>query len=246
MPDSSRATRPVRRHALPLANVLVALIIGQICLHSTMAGIRMAAPLWVLRASHAEWAVGVLMGLFAAAPIVLALQAGRLADRHGYHRPLYVAVGLTVIGGAFAVLATWLAAPFDFILLCLAATFSGAGANYGLIAIQRTAGRSAHDATELKRVFSWLGLAPALANVAGPVLAGALIDLGGFRIAFAALMGLPLLGLWWARRVPLETPPPRPPQQRAQSSWDLLLAPGMRRLLMVNWLVSARDRKSVV
>ena len=238
MPDSSRATRPAHRHALPLANVLVALIIGQVCLHSTMAGIRMAAPLWVLRASHTEWAVGVLMGLFAAAPIVLALQAGRLADRHGYHRPMYVAVGLTVIGGAFAVLATWHAAPFDFILLCLAATFSGAGANYGLIAIQRTAGRSAHDAIELKRVFSWLGLAPALANVSGPVLAGALIDLGGFRIAFVALTGLPLLGLWWARRVPLETPPPRPPQQRAQSSWDLLLAPGMRRLLMVNWLVS--------
>ena len=239
MPDSFEATQPVRRNALPLANVLIALIIGQICLHSTMAGIRMAAPLWVLRASHTEWAVGVLMGLFAAAPIVLALQAGRLADRHGYHRPLYVAVGLTVTGGAFAVLATWFAAPFDFILLCLAATFAGAGANYGLIAIQRTAGRSARDSTELKRVFSWLGLAPALSNVAGPVLAGALIDLAGFRVAFAALMLLPLFGLWWARRVPIETPPPRPAQQRAQNSWDLLRTPGLRRLLAVNWLVSA-------
>ena len=152
MPDPSGATQPVLRRALPLANVLVALIVGQICLHSTMAGIRMAAPLWVLRQSHSEWAVGVLMGLFAAAPILLALQAGRLADRHGYHRPLYVAVSLTVTGGAFAVLATWLAAPVDFVLMCLAATFSGAGANYGLIAIQRTAGRSANDATELKQI----------------------------------------------------------------------------------------------
>lgn len=239
MSDPAEAATPARRHALPLANVLVALIIGQICLHSTMAGIRMAGPLWVLRSNHTEWAVGVLMGLFAAAPIVLALQAGRLADRHGYHRPLYVAVGLTTLGGAFAVLATFFAAPFDFILLCLAATFAGAGANCGLIVIQRTAGRTAHDATERKRVFSWLGLAPALSNVAGPVLAGVLIDLGGFRIAFGALMGLPLLGLWWARRVPVETPPPRPPQHRGQSSWQLLRAPGMRRLLAVNWLVSA-------
>ena len=238
MPDSFEATRPPPRTALPLANVLVALIFGQICLHSTMAGIRMAAPLWVLRASHSEWAVGVLMGLFAAAPIVLALQAGRLADRHGYHRPLYVAVGLTTTGGAFAVLATWLAAPFDFTLLCLSATFAGAGANYGLIAIQRTAGRSAHDATERKRVFSWLGLAPALSNVVGPVSAGALIDVAGFRVAFGALMLLPLLGLGWARRVPVETPPPRPRQPRGHSSWDLLRAPGLRRLLAVNWLVS--------
>ena len=218
--------------------MLIALIVGQICLHSTMAGVRMAAPLWVLRQSHAEWAVGVLMGLFAAAPVALALQAGRLADRYGYHRPLRLAVALTAAGGALAMAATW-AGRWDFIVLCFAAVLCGAGASCGLIAIQRTAGRSAHDATELKRVFSWLGLAPALSNVAGPVLAGALIDLGGFRVAFGVLMLLPLLALWWAARVPVETPPPRDPQQRRPSSWDLLRTPGLRRLLAVNWLLSA-------
>lgn len=237
-PEGRPDTASPAASALPLATVLVALIVGQICLHSTMAGIRMAAPLWVLRQSHAEWAVGVLMGLFAAAPIVLALQAGRLADRHGYHRPLYVAIALTVIGGVFAVMATW-ATVHDFILLCLAAVFAGAGANFGLIAIQRTAGRSAHDPTELKRVFSWLGLAPALSNVVGPVLAGALIDLGGFRVAFGALALLPLLGLWWARRVPVEVPLERSAARRGRSSWDLLRTPGLRRLLLINWLLSA-------
>jgi MFS family permease len=227
-----------RNPGAPIARVLVALIVGQICLHSTMAGVRMAAPLWVLRQSHSEWAVGVLMGLFAVAPIALALQAGRLADRHGYHRPLYVAVWLTVAGGAFALAATW-AAPYDFIALCLAAVFAGAGANCGLIAIQRTAGRTARDSTELKRVFSWLGLAPALSNVTGPVLAGVLIDKGGFHVAFAALMLLPLMGLWWARRVPVEKPPPRAAHAPSRRAWDLLLLPGMRRLLLVNWLFSA-------
>ena len=63
----------------------------------------MAAPLLALREGHAAWAVGVLLGLFAAAPIALALAAGRLADRHGYHRPMRVAVGLTVAGGLLAV-----------------------------------------------------------------------------------------------------------------------------------------------
>jgi MFS family permease len=238
-PDPSTAA-PVApgERAASLTIVLVALIVGQICLHSTMAGIRMAAPLWVLRQSHAEWAVGVLVGLFAVAPIALAMQAGRLADRHGYHRPLQVAVALTVAGGSFAVLSTWWTAH-DFMLLCLGAVFAGAGANYGLIAIQRTAGRSARNATELKRVFSWLGLAPALSNVTGPVLAGALIDLGGFRMAFTALALLPLLGLWSARRVPVEVPPPQPPRAAAHSSWALLRTPGLRRLLLVNWLVSA-------
>jgi MFS family permease len=238
-PAPHAAPAPGSAAAGPLAAVLVALIVGQICLHSTMAGIRMAAPLWVLRASHAEWAVGVLMGLFAAAPIGLALLAGWLADRHGYHRPLYIAVAFTVFGGGLAVLATVVARPWDFVLLCGAATLTGAGANFGLIAIQRTAGRSARDATELKRVFSWLGLAPALSNMAGPVLAGALIDAAGFRVAFAALMALPLLGLWWARRVPIELPPPQPASARSRSSWDLLRTPGLRRLLLVNWLLSA-------
>jgi len=220
-------------------SVLVALIVGQICLHSTMAGVRMASPLWVLQRSHSAWTVGVLMGLFAVAPIALALHAGRLADRYGYHRPLYVGVGLTVGGGACAVLATWCPTPVDFFVLCLAATLTGAGANFGLITIQRSAGRSALDATALKRVFSWLGLAPALSNVAGPVLAGVLIDQGGFRVAFGTLMLLPLLGLWWARRVPVELPAPRAANAPVQNSWELLHTPGLRRLLVVNWLLSA-------
>jgi len=228
-----------QRSSASPAGTLVALIVGQICLHSTMAGVRMAAPLWVLKQSHSAWTVGVLMGLFAAAPIVLALHAGRLADRYGYHQPLYLAVGLTMTGGACAMLATWCPSPFDFAVLCLAATLTGAGSNFGLITIQRTAGRSARDATALKRVFSWLGLAPALSNVAGPVMAGVLIDQGGFRVAFGALMLLPLLGLWWARRVPVEVPAPRAPQAHAQSSWALLRTPGLRRLLAVNWLLSA-------
>jgi MFS family permease len=215
---------------------LLALIAGQICLHACMAGVRMASPLLALRQGYSELAVGVLMGLFAAAPIALALAAGRLADRHGYHRPMRIAVGLTVAGGLLAVVST-LTHEGQFAALCLAATLTGAGANVGLIAIQRSAGRGAKDATDLKRVFSWLGLAPALSNVIGPVLAGTLIDAGGFRVAFVALMLLPLSGLWCARLVPVEPPPPA--RNRPHGSWDLLLAPGLRRLLFVNWLLSS-------
>ena len=220
------------------SRTLIALIVGQICLHSCMAGVRLAAPLQALRQGHSAWEVGVLLGLFALAPVLLALPAGRLADRHGYHHPLRVAVALTVGGGLLAWLSTWLVQA-DFFLLCAAATLTGAGSNVGLIAIQRTAGRTARDATGLRRVFSWLGVAPALSNVVGPVLAGVLIDLGGFSAAFAAMALLPLASLWWAQRVPQETPPPRTAEQRQRSSWELLHTPGLRRLLMVNWLLSA-------
>jgi MFS family permease len=198
----------------------------------------MAAPLAALREGHAAWAVGILLGLFAAAPIALALAAGRLADRHGYHLPIRVAVGLTVGGGLFAVLAT-IVPGGEFALLCVAAVLAGAGANVGLIAIQRSASRMSSHPTALKQIFSWLGLAPALANVVGPVLAGTLIDLGGFRLAFAALAALPLASLAWARLVPVEARDETVRTRRRQNSWNLLREPGFARLLLVNWLLSS-------
>jgi MFS family permease len=218
---------------------LLALIVGQICLHSCMTGVRVAAPLLALRSGHAQWAVGILLGLFAAAPVLLSLRAGRLADRHGYHVPVRIAVALTTVGGLLAVLSTWLG-ELQFPVLCVAATLCGVGANFGLIAIQRTAGRmTSGSSTELTRVFSWLGLAPALSNMIGPVVAGLMIDLSGFRGAFIALMLLPVLGLWWARQVPVERPAPLSAATHPGTAWDLFATPGLRRLLMVNWLLSS-------
>jgi predicted MFS family arabinose efflux permease len=99
------------------------------------------------------------------------------------------------------------------------------------------------------RVFSWLGLAPAVANVIGPVVAGAAIDLGGYGLAFALMAALPLASLLLARMVPPTTDRPAPvldasvsaPRRRPllASARELLMRPGMRRLLLVNWLVSA-------
>ena len=213
---------------------LLALILGQISLHSCMAGVRMAAPLQALSQHNGPGAVGVLMALFAVAPIALALWAGRMADRHGYHRPLNIAVAFCVAGGVMAAFTS------HYIAMCVAALLTGAGANVGLITIQRTAGRMAGDSTERMRVFSWLGLAPALANLVGPVTAGAIIDLAGYRAAFAVLMLMPLGALWWSRFVPAEDPPaPQQQAQRPRTSWDLLTAPSMRHLLLVNWLLSA-------
>lgn len=223
------------------SQLLIALIAGQIGLHACMTGVRMAAPLQALRQGQPAWVVGLLMGLFALAPILLALPAGRLVDRRGYHRPMHLAVLLAMAGALLAALATLLPPQWSvaaLLAMCGAALLVGAGSNIGLIAIQRTAGRSAGDPASMRRIFSWLGLAPALANVLGPVLAGALIDLGGFALAYAAMLLLPLAAWWWSRRVPHEVPPPRPPGPRP-STWALLHTPGLRRLLLVNWLLSS-------
>jgi MFS family permease len=221
------------------SRVLFGLIAGQACLHASMAGVRMAAPLRVLRSGHGEYAVGPLLALFSAGPIVLALWAGRLADRRGYHVPLRLSVALTITGAALAALSTRLESG-AYPLLCLAGLASGAGAGIGMIANQRTAGRNAGDATQMKRVFSWLGVAPSLSNSVGPLLAGIVIDSAGFGPAFALLACLPFLSLLCARWVPYELPaaPSERPPSKA-TAWDLLSAPMLRRLLLVNWFMSA-------
>lgn len=225
-----------------MSRVLPALIVGQIALHAAMAGQRMAAPLQALQAGHSAWAVGVLLALFAALPVLTALAAGRMADRHGYHRPVRVAVACTMVGAALALAACWLPGWWRFTLLCLGAAASGVGTNVGLIVIQRTAGQLAADSTERLRVFSWLGMAPSLANVIGPVAAGFMIDAGGFAAAYGLMLVLPLASLWIARRVPRVARTVDPAQARASgagSTWDLLATPGLKRLLFVNWLLSA-------
>ncbi len=238
----SRDTGSLAAAPPPSSASLLPLVGGQICLHAGMAGLRMAGPLLALRDGHTALAVGLLLALFAAGPIGLALTAGRMADRHGYHRPVRVAVVLALAGGLFALLAAWLGGGGRYGALCAAAVLTGAGANFGLIAIQRSAGRLARGGTDLKRIFSWLGLAPALSNVVGPVLAGVLIDAAGFGAAFAALALLPLGTLLWARWVPVEAPAASAGVAfdggTRRTAWRLFRQPGMRRLLLVNWLLS--------
>jgi MFS family permease len=220
--------------------MLLALILGQIGLHATMAGVRMAAPLQALRDGHSAWSVGVLMALFAAAPVLLSMHAGRMADRLGYHRPVYIAIGLSLFGALLAVACTFVGPAARFALLCASAVFVGSGANMGLIVIQRRAGQAVSTATERMRMFSWLGIAPSLSNVVGPVAAGFMIDAGGFRAAYGLMLALPLATWWCARQIPRDAEDPqRTPQAQPQSSWTLLAAPGLKRLLVVNWVLSA-------
>ncbi|MFT4194236.1 MFS transporter, partial [Ottowia sp.] len=174
---------------------LTRLVLAQVCVHSAMTGSRLVAPLLALKLGYSAAEVGVLLALFALSPVFLALPAGRLADRHGLHLPLALAVGTATLGAGLA--AVW---PV-YGVLCLGGVLTGAASGTAQIALQRHVGRSAGNATELKTVFSWLAIAPALANFLGPLLAGLLIDhagaqpadMTGFRAAYTLLAALPIV-----------------------------------------------------
>ncbi len=218
--------------------VLLALVVGQLGMHAAMAGLRLAAPLQALREGYSAWTVGLWLALFAAAPVVTALHAGRLADRLGYHKPVYLAASVSMLGGVLAVLSTWVQGPLHFGLLCAAAIAMGAGSNTGMLTIQRTAGLAARDSTERVRIFSWLGVAPSFSNVVGPVAVGFLIDGFGFRAAYVFLLLLPLLTLLLASQVPQMPVAGVAADVKGRTAWDLLKAPGFKRFLTVNMLVS--------
>ena len=159
-------------------------------MHGSMAGMRMAAPLWALQQGKSALAVGVLLALFSLTQVFLAIPAGQFADKHGLRRPIGLGIVAAVAGAMLAVLFP----RFD--VLCFCALCMGGATGAASIALQRHVGRAAHDAVELKRVFSWLAIGPAFSNFFGPVAAGLLIDhvgvwlggaeadVSGFRAAF--------------------------------------------------------------
>lgn len=212
---------------------LARLIAGHIFLHACMAGMRMATPLLALREGHSEAAVGVLLALFALTQVFLALPAGRYADRRGLKRPVGLSVLAATVGAGLAV-----AFPV-FPVLCLSALLTGGATGAASIALQRHVGRAAETPTQLKQVFSWLAIGPAVSNFLGPFSAGLVIDHGGFRLAFLLMATLPLLSWYWVRGVQELPPAIRPDGQASSRAWDLLREPMFRRLLLVNWFLSS-------
>lgn len=216
-----------------LSPALARLIAGQVFLHACMAGTRMAAPLLALRDGHSAAAVGVLLALFALTQVFLALPAGRYADRHGLRRPMGFSVVAATAGAGLAV-----AFPV-FPVLCVSALLTGGATGAASIALQRHVGRAAETPTQMKQVFSWLAIGPAVSNFLGPFTAGLVIDHGGYRLAFLVMAVLPLVCWFWVRDVTELPPVIARAGARKSRAWDLLGEPMFRRLLLVNWFLSS-------
>src|SRR6185369_14358351 len=165
--------------------------------------------------------------------VFLALPAGRYADRHGLKRPLRLSVSAAMVGAG-------LAAAFPvFPVLCLSALLTGGATGAATIALQRHVGRAAENPTQLKQVFSWLAIGPAVSNFLGPFTAGLMIDHGGFSLAFLVMATLPLVCWFWVQDVKELPPVVRPADEQPGTAWDLLRETHFRRLLLVNWLLSS-------
>lgn len=212
---------------------LARLIAAQISLHACMTGFRLAAPLMALREGYSPAAVGILLALFALAPVFMALPAGRYADRRGLRKPVAISVGVASAGAALAVVFP------VFIVLCLTALTCGAATGLAMIALQRHVGRLANGPTELRQVFSWMSIGPSISNFLGPFLAGVMIDSFGFRAAFLLLALFPCMAWFWVRHTVEHEPVAPELRQASGSSWNLLKDKGFRKLMAINWMLSS-------
>jgi predicted MFS family arabinose efflux permease len=121
-----------------------------------------------------------------------------------------------------------------------------------IIALQRYVGRAAKDSLELKQAFSWLSIGPAASNFLGPFTAGLLIDFAGYRAAFGLMALLPLVCWVMTRGVheagdvvaadssaASQSDVSQASSTSSRRAWDLLREPMLRRLLLVNLMLSA-------
>lgn len=208
------------------------LLVAQICIHAVMSGSRMASPLLLLDEGYGKAEVGALVALYAFAQMIVVLPAGRYSERHGLKRSIVWSVVVAV--GAMALAALFPIYP----VLCLAALLAGGAAGSSTIAFQRHATRTATTPDALRKVFAWLTIAPAVANSLGPFAAGVVVDSLGYRAAYVALAALPVITFLLTRRVPLFER--RDAASAAHgSAWVLFREPVFRRLILMNWIISA-------
>lgn len=210
------------------------LVVCLVSVHATMASSRVLASLWALHEGHGEWVAGVLLGLYSVGPLTMALWAGRLADRKGFHLP--VRIGATL---AFAcALLAWTFRRVEVLGLC--ALVIGMATCIGEIATQRRAGHLASQGSDLKRVYGWIALSTAMSNMLSPVLVGFTIDALGYDQAFMVVGLLPVVAWCATLRVSAVAVVAQAAGRSVLAGARALLAlRPLRRILLLNFVLAA-------
>ncbi|WP_338845295.1 MFS transporter [Massilia sp. W12] len=181
MPEPAPANPP----ASPRFALLQICIIGVLG-HLVLAGIRVTSTLNLLSQQVSGFGVGVLLSVFALAPTLLAMSAGRWLDRVGVQTPLRLAAAAMLCGSALA----WRANGG--VLLYCAALCVGGGFMIMHIASQNLVGLLSSESQRANR-FAWLSMGFSSSSFGGPVLAGVLIDHAGHSAAYLLWMTLAAL-----------------------------------------------------
>jgi predicted MFS family arabinose efflux permease len=195
----------------------------------SLRGSKVAISLYALELGASAATVGVLAALFAAFPLLLAVQAGRLSDRFGVRVPIVCGALTMAAGLAVAFFTTTIP------LLFLCPALVGLGHIFFHVSIHNLVG-SLGSAAERTRNFATFALGSSVAAFIGPSLAGFAIELADFRTAFtilALVAAAPALGVLLHKNlIPAQVRHEQ--EEQAKSAFDLLAIPALRRTLIMS------------
>lgn len=202
-----------------------------------VSGGRVAASLYALHMGTAEVLVGLLFGLYGTLPMFLSLAVGRWTDRIGPLRPIQLGVLAIAAGTALAVCIPHLSMLFVMAALC------GIGFNLVTVAGQYAIGKLAgSESSERVKLFGWFSLGQASANVAGPVVAGVLIDFIGYKSALGVMVlcaGIAFICIaYQSKAVGRLAQPASTSRATAGRAWDIIATPQLQRIYVVGVLLS--------
>lgn len=174
------------------------------------------------------------MSLYAALPMVLSVNTGRLVDRIGVRAPMIVAAALLALSVMLPGLVPGLGSLY--------ASAAGSGLAFMLfqISVQHAIGAGS-SLQDRKDNFGWLALAFSISNFLGPTLAGVSIDTFGHRATFLVLSLLALVSLLLlaSRRAAFTHTPHAPARQGQGGALELLRDPELRRIFLVTGLLAS-------
>jgi len=200
--------------------------------NSAYKGVRVLNTLYALELSATPLHIGLLLATYGVFPLLLAVKAGRIADRYGSRVPIIAGMVLCTLG----VVLPWFAPSLP--LLFIGAAVTGLGFIIGQVAFQSLVA-TLGEGMARTRNFNNYALIVAVADFVGPVFAGFSIDHAGHVPTFLFLGLLSTTSIIaiivLAKRVPRHRKPaPAPAGQRMM---DLLRDANMRRVLIAGAVV---------
>jgi MFS family permease len=202
--------------------------------HSGFAGSRVAMSLFALELGASPFGIGVLMALYAAFPLVLAVYVGRLADRIGPRAPMLIGVTGVMAGLLLPSLAPSLP------VLYAAAMVLGATFHFFFITVQGIAGGMGGSQNRARN-FALVGMGFSAASFTGPFLAGVAIDHLGHVAAFRVLACFPVIPilLLWLKPGFLPRPRNRGKVDGRRSAFDLLGIHALRNTFVASGIIAS-------
>ncbi len=224
--------RPVLPVLPALSPIALVLLLSSV-FFVAMKGNRILVTLSAVDLGAGPFQTGVLFALHGIFPLLLAVSAGRIADR--FDNRVLMFAGLTTWGLAMLPPFFWPGLP----ALYLSAAFAGFTSMLFVLATQNYMGALSTPATRTQ-YFSYYAIGESFGQVLGPVALGYAIDHWSHPNAFLLLVAITALTIAllyaWRHLLP-HTPKAQPATREKRQMRDLLKLPAMRAALITNAIV---------